>query len=244
MGQKTHPIGFRLGSTRTWSSRWSPRRSTPPQHEDVRFAASQAVAITRESAHAHRAPRTGRISIYTARRDHHRRKGAEVSKPNGPSGRPRRLPHIEEVSSDLDALSGENVGASSEARGVPARDEEGGHLRASTRRRWHPDRLLGSLGRGRDRATRVVPRGSSAAPHDSRRYRLRACRGAHHVRRDRGEGVDLQGRGAPRSSCRRGRVVRHADAQAQVSQDQGPHGALPSWSTLASYFGSRTRRDG
>ena len=22
MGQKTHPIGFRLGTTRTWSSRW------------------------------------------------------------------------------------------------------------------------------------------------------------------------------------------------------------------------------
>jgi len=22
MGQKTHPIGFRLGATRTWSSRW------------------------------------------------------------------------------------------------------------------------------------------------------------------------------------------------------------------------------
>ena len=36
MGQKTHPIGFRLGSTRTWSSRWFATKSYAALlHEDV-----------------------------------------------------------------------------------------------------------------------------------------------------------------------------------------------------------------
>src|SRR2546429_900 len=38
MGQKTHPIGFRLGSTRTWSSRWVPPRTYATLlHEDVKI---------------------------------------------------------------------------------------------------------------------------------------------------------------------------------------------------------------
>ena len=38
MGQKTHPIGFRLGSTRTWSSRWFATRTYATLlHEDVKI---------------------------------------------------------------------------------------------------------------------------------------------------------------------------------------------------------------
>ena len=39
MGQKTHPIGFRLGITKTWTSRWySPRKDYAKLiHEDVFF---------------------------------------------------------------------------------------------------------------------------------------------------------------------------------------------------------------
>lgn len=39
MGQKTHPIGFRLGSTKTWTSRWyAPRKDySKLVHEDVFF---------------------------------------------------------------------------------------------------------------------------------------------------------------------------------------------------------------
>lgn len=39
MGQKTHPIGFRLGVTKTWSSRWyAPRKDYAKLvHEDVFF---------------------------------------------------------------------------------------------------------------------------------------------------------------------------------------------------------------
>src|SRR5205823_381919 len=38
MGQKTHPIGFRLGSTRTWSSRWFAIKGYAALlHEDVKI---------------------------------------------------------------------------------------------------------------------------------------------------------------------------------------------------------------
>ena len=38
MGQKTHPIGFRLGTTRTWSSRWFATKGYAGLlHEDVKI---------------------------------------------------------------------------------------------------------------------------------------------------------------------------------------------------------------
>ena len=38
MGQKTHPIGFRLGTTRTWSSRWFATKGYAALlHEDVKI---------------------------------------------------------------------------------------------------------------------------------------------------------------------------------------------------------------
>ena len=38
MGQKTHPIGFRLGATRTWSSRWFATKGYAGLlHEDVKI---------------------------------------------------------------------------------------------------------------------------------------------------------------------------------------------------------------
>jgi small subunit ribosomal protein S3 len=38
MGQKTHPIGFRLGTTRTWSSRWfASKEYANLLHEDVKI---------------------------------------------------------------------------------------------------------------------------------------------------------------------------------------------------------------
>ena len=68
-------------------------------------------------------------------------------------------------------------------------------------------RVSGPLERRRDRAHRVVPRRPHSAAHLPRRHRLRPVRGAHHLRRHRRQGVDLQGRsvrqGAARARCRR-----------------------------------------
>ena len=200
MGQKTHPIGFRLGSTRTWSSRWFATKGYAALlHEDVkirRFIKSSLYHAGISRIDIERSANRARISIYTARPGIIiGRKGAEVEKlKNEIQSRTAKEVYLnieEVVHPELDAqLVAENVALQLQKR--------------VAFRRAMKKAVTSALRLGAD-GIRIACSGrlGSAAPHDSCRYRLRACRGAHHVRRDRGEGVDLQGRGAPRPSCRR-----------------------------------------
>jgi small subunit ribosomal protein S3 len=71
VGQKTHPVGFRLGITRSWESRWFANKGySALVHEDYRIREF----ITRELAHAgvsgveiERAANRAKIRIHTAR---------------------------------------------------------------------------------------------------------------------------------------------------------------------------------
>jgi len=85
MGQKTHPIGFRLGATRTWSSRWFATKAYAALlHEDVKIRRH----IKNTFHHAgisridiERSANRIRITIYTARPGIIiGRKGSEVEK--------------------------------------------------------------------------------------------------------------------------------------------------------------------
>src|SRR5262249_56553434 len=71
MGQKTHPIGFRLGSTRTWSSRWFATKGYAGLlHEDVkirRFIKSSLYHAGISRIDIERSANRARISIFTAR---------------------------------------------------------------------------------------------------------------------------------------------------------------------------------
>src|SRR5439155_19711434 len=71
MGQKTHPIGFRLGSTRTWSSRWFATRTYANLlHEDVkirRFIKDQLYYAAISKIDIERSANRARITISTAR---------------------------------------------------------------------------------------------------------------------------------------------------------------------------------
>src|SRR5207247_9156660 len=71
MGQKTHPIGFRLGSTRTWSSRWFATRTYANLlHEDVkirRFIKDQLYHAGISKIDIERSANRARITILTAR---------------------------------------------------------------------------------------------------------------------------------------------------------------------------------
>ena len=85
MGQKTHPIGFRLGSTRTWSSRWFATKGYAALlHEDVkirRFIKSSLYHAGISRIDIERSANRARISIFTARPGIIiGRKGAEVEK--------------------------------------------------------------------------------------------------------------------------------------------------------------------
>ena len=85
MGQKTHPIGFRLGSTRTWSSRWFATKGYAGLlHEDVkirRFIKSSLYHAGISRIDIERSANRARITIFTARPGIIiGRKGAEVEK--------------------------------------------------------------------------------------------------------------------------------------------------------------------
>ena len=85
MGQKTHPIGFRLGATRTWSSRWFATKGYANLlHEDVkirRYIKSSLYHAGISRIDIERSANRARITIYTARPGIIiGRKGAEVEK--------------------------------------------------------------------------------------------------------------------------------------------------------------------
>ena len=85
MGQKVHPIGFRLGYTKSWSSKWyAEREYASLLHEDIRVRK----LVKDKLSHAgvsrieiERSAKTAKINIYTARPGIIiGRKGAEVEK--------------------------------------------------------------------------------------------------------------------------------------------------------------------
>lgn len=85
MGQKTHPIGFRLGVVKDWSSRWfADRNFAELLHEDLmlkRYIRSRLQRASVATVDIERAPRRVTISIHTARPGIViGRKGSEVDK--------------------------------------------------------------------------------------------------------------------------------------------------------------------
>src|SRR5258708_12959674 len=71
MGQKTHPIGFRLGIVKTWTSKWYEEKNYAKWlHEDIKLKKE----IKKKLQHAgiagvdiERAANKAKINIYTAR---------------------------------------------------------------------------------------------------------------------------------------------------------------------------------
>src|SRR5207247_5769266 len=100
--------------------------------------------------------------------------------------------------------------------------EEGDRIGDALRRQGREDPDLRSARWRRDRAVRMVPRGSVAAAHAARRHRVRLRRGADHLRADRGEGLDLQGRAEERDAtpgpAGSGADLRTAHADAEKGQ--------------------------
>jgi small subunit ribosomal protein S3 len=85
MGQKTHPVGFRLGTTRTWSSRWFATREYPALlHEDVkirRYIKDQLYHAGISRIDIERSANRARITVAAARPGIIiGRKGAEVER--------------------------------------------------------------------------------------------------------------------------------------------------------------------
>jgi small subunit ribosomal protein S3 len=71
MGQKTHPIGFRLGVVKTWSSKWYEEKNYSKWlHEDLklkRFIKKELQNAAVSCIDIERAANKAKINIYTAR---------------------------------------------------------------------------------------------------------------------------------------------------------------------------------
>ncbi len=71
MGQKTHPIGFRLGVNKTWDSRWFAKRDYAILlHEDIklrRFIRSKLANAGIAKVEIERAANKVKVNVYTAR---------------------------------------------------------------------------------------------------------------------------------------------------------------------------------
>jgi small subunit ribosomal protein S3 len=85
MGQKTHPIGFRLGTVETWSSRWfSEKEYAKNLHEDLairKYLKKRLYQAGISRIEIERTPNRARISIHTARPGIViGRKGSEIEK--------------------------------------------------------------------------------------------------------------------------------------------------------------------
>src|SRR4029453_11694453 len=126
MGQKVHPIGFRLGTTRTWSSRWfAGKEYADLLHEDAKIRryikdALYHAGISRIDVE--RSANRARITVHTARPGIIiGRKGAEVEKLKNElqmrTGKEIHLDIQEVVHPELDSqLVAENIALQLEKR--------------------------------------------------------------------------------------------------------------------------------
>ena len=205
MGQKIHPGGLRVGIIHEWKSAWFSERDFGAYlAEDIRIrehilgklshAGLSDIYIRKDNQRI-------TIDIYTAR------PGIVIGKSGSEVDALRRDVHamtskavqinINEIKRpELDAkLVAQAVGEQlAEPRVVPARDEALARLGDPLGRPGRQDPVRRPPRRLRDVALRAVLGGSRAAAHAARRHRLRLLPGEDHVRRDRRQGLDQQGR--------------------------------------------------
>ena len=205
MGQKVHPYGFRLGVNKPWRSRWFSERDydkllvedvklKAELREKLKAAGVSSVEIERPGNKLRFLIRTARPGIVIGR------KGAEIEKLKTELGKRTNrdvfIDIIEVNKPELDAqLVSENIALQLEKR-VSFRRAMRKSVDSALRFgcKGIKVRVFGPVERQRNRALGVVSAGTFAAAHAAGRYRLRIYRSAHHLRRDRREGVDLSRR--------------------------------------------------
>ena len=193
MGQKTHPYGFRLVYNQTWHSRWyaeSNYADTLLEDVNLRMQLKKRLRARRGQRGRHRARRRAHADhhLHLAAGHHHRPQGCRGGQaarrpdqaarargphqhPGDPAARARRA-----ARGAVDRRAARAPGL------VPPRHAQGDGVGVPLRCQGREDHGRRPPGRSRDRAHRVVPGRPSAAAHPQGRHRLRARRGAHHLR--------------------------------------------------------------
>ena len=229
MGQKVNPHGFRLGITTDFKSRWyAEKKYKDYVAEDVAIRRMLQRGMERAGISKVEIERTTdrvRVDIHTARPGIViGRRGAEADRIRGD------LEKLTAKQIQLNILEVKNpeVDAQLVAQGVAEQLSSRVSFRRAMRKAMQSAikggakgirvQCSGRLGGAEMSPVRVLPRGPGAAAHAARGHRLRLLRGPHHVRPDRREGLDLQGRGRRPA----GRAGRHRRPRCGPRPSSGP----------------------
>ncbi len=220
MGQKVHPTGIRLGIVKDWTSKWyaDTKDYADLLNTDLEVrgflkkrlsqASVSRIQIDRPAKNAHITIHTARPGVVIGK------KGEDIDKLRKVVSEKMGIPvhiSIEEIRKpELDAqLVAENIAQQLERRimfrRAMKRAVQNSHAPGCRR---HPDQYRRAPERRGDRPQRVVSRRPRAAAYAACGYRLRIRRGQDDLRRDRRQGLDLQGRGVRRSRKRKRRLPR------------------------------------
>ena len=209
MGQKVNPIGIRLGITRDWTSKWYAGSKTFASniHTDylVRQYLSKKLADASVSRiHIERAARRANITIHTARPGIViGKKGEDIEKLRTAVAKILGMT-MQDVRLNIAEIRKPELDAKLVAEGISQQLEKRVMFRRAMKRAvtntmrsgalGHQGAHFGPLERIGNRPHGKQSRGTRAAAHLPRRHRLRARGSADHVRRDRHQGLDIQGR--------------------------------------------------
>ena len=229
MGQKVHPHGFRLGISTDWKSRWYADKLYKDYiGEDVKIRRMMSKGLERAGISKVDIERTRdrvRVDIHTARPGIViGRKGAEADRIRGEleklTGKQVQLNILEVKSPESDAqLVAQGVAEQLSSR-VSFRRAMRKAMQSAMKNpivQGHPGAGLRPPRRRRDEPDRVLPRGPGAAAHAAGQHRVRLLRGPYHVRPDRREGLDLQGRRRAGPRGRRPRPARRVRAVSRAA---------------------------
>ena len=219
MGQKVHPYGFRLGFTKTVAlalvRQAGLRQAAAGRSRAEGSAARPAEGGGRQLDRSRPArQQAAHHDPHVAARHHHRTQGRRNREAEAGSGQEDQARSLHRHSGSAQAGARCAAGfridraAARKARGVPPRDAQGGRFGAALRLQGNQGSRVGPPERRGNRAQRMVSAGPASAAHAARRYRLRFCRSAHDLRRDRREVLDLQGRDSGRRKRRGGSAQR------------------------------------
>jgi len=200
MGQKVYPIGFRLGITEEWRSRWYQDKGySQTLAEDLALREYLKAKLRRAAISRIDIERKGDkvfVEIWTARPGIViGKKGAEVDALRKDLeqlvGHPVAVNIVEVKRPELDAtLVAQSVAEQLVARVSFRRAMKKCVTSAmKLRRQGDPRHQLRQARERRDGQDGMVPRGKGSPPHPAGRHRLRVCRGSHHVWAYRGQGA-------------------------------------------------------
>ena len=211
MGQKTHPVGFRLGVIKTWDSNWYDEKGFAAKlNEDVmirNYIRNRLKKAGVSRIQIERTPKDARITIHTSRPGIVIGKsGKEISQLEEElkkiTNKDVKILISEIKRPELDAqLVAENIASQLEGRISFRRAMKQG-ITAAMRMGAEGVRVMcsGRLGGAEMARREQVQRRTDSAPYSPGRHRLCQRNSADDLRFDRREGMDLQGRSS-RECC-------------------------------------------